>query len=101
VDRPCGEVLRGERWKDAAAHALSGPPGLSVIKGLATEGITMIIVTHEMKLAFSISDRVVFMQHGQIALEGAPAALLSDKANSRLEKFLDGLSLSDLEQKPL
>jgi len=74
---------------------------LTVIKNLANEGITMIIVTHEMKFAFSISDRVVFMEQGQIALEGAPVTLLSDKANSRLEKFLDGISLSDLEQKPL
>ena len=45
---------------------------LTVIRQLATEGMTMLIVTHEMQFAEDISDRVIFMDHGQIVEEGPP-----------------------------
>ncbi len=48
---------------------------LQVIEKLAEEGITMLIVTHEMKFAFAISDRVVFMEQGRIEIDASPAEI--------------------------
>ena len=45
---------------------------LGVVRDLAAEGRTMIVVTHEMAFARDVSDRVVFMDHGRVAAEGAP-----------------------------
>ncbi|MBF9003528.1 amino acid ABC transporter permease/ATP-binding protein [Vibrio sp. NFV-1] len=60
---------------------------LKVIEQLAREGMTMVIVTHEMSFAFKVSDRVVFMEQGAIQLSGAPEQLLGE-AHPRLSKFL-------------
>lgn len=60
---------------------------LKVIKGLAAEHITMVIVTHEMSFARDISDRIIFMDDGLIAVEGTPQAVFSSD-NSRMKEFL-------------
>jgi len=52
---------------------------LSVIRGLAAEGATMIVVTHEMAFAREVADRVIYMAEGVIVAEGAPAAVFSDE----------------------
>lgn len=59
---------------------------LEVIEKLAKEGMTMIIVTHEMNFAFSVSDRVVFMESGYIVHNDSPAKLL-DEPSARLSQF--------------
>ncbi len=59
-----------------------------VIKGLAEEGRTMIIVTHDMRLAHDVSDHVVFLHQGRIEEEGAPAALFGNPGTERLRGFL-------------
>nr|WP_216620999.1 amino acid ABC transporter ATP-binding protein [Brevibacillus borstelensis] len=61
---------------------------LTVMKNLAKEGMTMIVVTHEMGFAREVSDRVIFMDQGVIMEEGAPEALLSNPKNERLRAFL-------------
>ena len=61
---------------------------LAVIEGLAAEGLTMLIVTHEMRFAFRASDEILFMEHGLIADSGAPATLKSRDADSRIGRFL-------------
>jgi polar amino acid transport system ATP-binding protein len=61
---------------------------LSVIQDLATEGMTMLLVTHEMKFAFEVSDRVVFMNQGRIEEEGPPEDLFRKPKSQRLAEFL-------------
>lgn len=59
-----------------------------VIKGLADEGRTMLIVTHDMKLARDVSDHVVFLHQGLIEEEGAPDLLFGAPKSERLRGFL-------------
>ena len=60
---------------------------LKVIKDLAAEHMTMVIVTHEMNFAKDISDRVIFMDKGVIAVEGTPSEVFSS-SNARMKEFL-------------
>jgi len=59
-----------------------------VIKNLATEGRTMIIVTHDMKLAADVSDHVVFLHQGVIEEEGPPKDVFTSPKSERLRQFL-------------
>ncbi len=61
---------------------------LNVIKGLAAEGTTMIIVTHEMNFAREISDHVIFMDKGQIVEEGTPSEIFTSPNEVRTRQFL-------------
>ena len=61
---------------------------VKVIKDLAAEGRTMLIVTHDMKLAHDVSDHVVFLHQGRIEEEGAPEALFGAPKSERLQGFL-------------
>ena len=61
---------------------------LKIIKSLADENSTMIIVTHEMQFAKNISDRVIFMDGGVITEEGEPEELFSNPKTERLKSFL-------------
>lgn len=65
---------------------------LELIKSLAEEGRSMIIVTHEMKFAREVSDRVVFMEDGIILAEGTPEEILVSPKNKRIEAFLGKIS---------
>ncbi len=60
---------------------------LKVIEELASEGLTMIIVTHEMRFAFKVSDRVVFMEGGHVILNDAPE-VLEKSDNERFQRFI-------------
>ncbi|MDO4273019.1 MAG: amino acid ABC transporter ATP-binding protein [Eubacteriales bacterium] len=60
---------------------------LKVIKDLAADHITMVIVTHEMSFARDISDRIIFMDQGVIAVEGTPQEVFSS-GNVRMKEFL-------------
>ena len=66
---------------------------LKVIKSLADENMTMIIVTHEMTFAKNISDRVIFMDNGVIAEEGTPEELFSNPRTERLKEFLSNVRI--------
>ena len=61
---------------------------LDLIKELAAEGMTMVIVTHEMGFAKEVADRVLFMDGGIIAEEGSPAEIFGAPKNARLCEFL-------------
>ena len=61
---------------------------LDLMKSLAEEGMTMVIVTHEMGFAREVADRVVFINEGVICEEGSPAELFGKPKNQRLAEFL-------------
>ncbi len=61
---------------------------LRVMQVLAEEGMTMIVVTHEMSFARRVGSRLIFMEDGKIAMDGAPAELLDRAENPRLREFL-------------
>ena len=61
---------------------------LRVIRDLAKEGFTMVIVTHEMAFARDVSNRVIFIDQGVIAEQGAPAQLFGNPQNQRTRDFL-------------
>lgn len=62
---------------------------LAVMSDLAAGGMSMIVVTHEMGFARSVSDHVVFMDAGQVVESGRPEALFNDAETPRLRRFLD------------
>jgi polar amino acid transport system ATP-binding protein len=61
---------------------------LDVMKQLAREGMTMVVVTHEMGFAREVGDRVIFMDGGRIIEEGTPRQLFEHPENARLKEFL-------------
>ncbi|WP_240023149.1 amino acid ABC transporter ATP-binding protein [Serratia marcescens] len=61
---------------------------LEVMKSLAHEGMTMVVVTHEMGFAREVADRVLFIDQGIIQEEGAPQQIFSHPANPRTQAFL-------------
>lgn len=61
---------------------------LAVMKDLALEGMTMVVVTHEMGFAREVGHRVVFMDEGVIVEEGTPASLFDSPQNQRTQSFL-------------
>ena len=63
---------------------------LRVIKSLAAEHMTMVIVTHEMKFAREVSDRIIFMEHGVIQSQGTPDELFNSD-DERLRSFIGKL----------
>lgn len=65
---------------------------LQVIRGLADEGRTMILVTHEMKFAREVSDHVIYLLNGVIEEEGPPEALFGAPRSERLKQFLKSVS---------
>ena len=65
---------------------------LAVMKDLATDGWTMVVVTHEMRFARGVADAVVFMDGGVVVEQGAPAAVLGDPRQERTKRFLHRLT---------
>lgn len=61
---------------------------LKVMKDLAKEGMTMVVVTHEMNFARDVSDKVVFMADGVIVESGTPAAIFDQQQHERTKNFL-------------
>ena len=61
---------------------------LDVMKQLAREGMTMVVVTHEMGFAREVGDRVIFMDGGRIIEQGSPEAVFEHPQNARLKEFL-------------
>ena len=61
---------------------------LNVMKDLARDGMTMVIVTHEMGFAREVADRVLFMDDGYIMEEGTPEEVFGNPQNPRTKNFL-------------
>jgi cystine transport system ATP-binding protein len=62
---------------------------LTVMKELADEGWTMVVVTHELQFARQVADEVLFLDGGVVVERGAPAQIFSDPAEERTRRFLD------------
>ncbi len=102
-----GELSGGQKQRVAIARALAMKPSimlfdeptsaldpemvgevLNVMKTLAHEGMTMVVVTHEMGFAREVADRVVFMDGGYIMEEGDPAQVFDQPKHERTKQFL-------------
>ena len=66
---------------------------LDVMRDLAKNGMTMVVVTHEMRFARDVASRVLFLEGGRLAEEGAPAALFGAPKSDRLKEFLSKVKL--------
>ena len=103
---PC-ELSGGQKQRVAIARALAMRPKmlyfdeptsaldpeitaeiLRVLKGLAAEKMTMVIVTHEIDFARAVSDRVIFMDGGKVVEEGRPEEVIDNPKNERTKLFL-------------
>ena len=69
---------------------------LSVLRNLVNEGMTMLIVTHELGFASKFGDKIVFMDAGEIIESGPPNTILKSPKTERLKLFLEKLSLTSL-----
>ncbi|MDR7378886.1 polar amino acid transport system ATP-binding protein [Rhodoferax ferrireducens] len=102
-----GQLSGGQQQRVAIARAIAMEPKLMlfdevtsaldpelvnevllVIKDLAREGMTMLLVTHEMRFAYEVSTRVIFMNQGRIAEEGNPREMFVQPQTERLAEFL-------------
>jgi L-cystine transport system ATP-binding protein len=66
---------------------------LAVMRAVAREGITMVVVTHEMSFAHDIADHVVFMDGGVVVEEGTPREIFAAPKEQRTKQFLDRILL--------
>jgi polar amino acid transport system ATP-binding protein len=66
---------------------------LSVVRGLVSDGMTMIVVTHEMTFARDVGSRLVFMDGGRKVIEGRPRDVLVNPSHERLKSFLSRIEL--------
>lgn len=108
---PC-ELSGGQKQRVAIARALALRPKmlyfdeptsaldpeitaeiLRVLKGLAAEKMTMVIVTHEIDFARAVSDRVIFMDGGKVVEEGRPEEVIDNPKNERTKAFLQKLKV--------
>lgn len=108
---PC-ELSGGQKQRVAIARALAPRPKmlyfdeptsaldpeitaeiLRVLKGLAAEKMTMVIVTHEIDFARAVSDRVIFMDGGKVVEEGRPEEVIDNPKNERTKAFLQKLQV--------
>ena len=71
---------------------------LDVMKDLAKNGMTMVVVTHEMRFARDVASRVLFLEGGHIAEEGSPKELFGAPKSSRLKEFLGKVELTEVRQ---
>ena len=62
---------------------------LNVMRELATTGITMLVVTHEIGFAASVAAKIVFLDHGEVLVEGPPASVFGKPRRPRIDQFLE------------
>ena len=81
------EVLFFDEPTSALDPELTGEI-LKVIRALAEENMTMVVVTHEMSFARDLSDKIIFMDKGVIVEEGTPEQVINNPQNERTKAFL-------------
>ena len=64
---------------------------LAVVESLARDGMTLLMVTHEMNFARKVSDRVIFMHQGRVHEQGPPEQLFTQPHSAELKQFLSSL----------
>ena len=108
-----GNLSGGQKQRVAIARALAMKPEvmlfdeptsaldpeligsvLKTIRGLADEGMTMVVVTHEISFAREVADRVIYMDKGVVA-ESGPSSVIESPQTERLKKFLSSISEED------
>ncbi len=113
ADHYPGQLSGGQQQRVAIARAIAMQPKLmlfdevtsaldpelvgevlQVIKGLAADGMTMILVTHEMRFAYEVASRVIFMNGGVIGEEGDPKTMFVEPKTERLAEFLKSSSFN-------
>ena len=82
------EVLLFDEPTSALDPEMGGERFLEVMRGLADEGMTMLVVTHEMAFARDVSNYVVFMSEGVICEEGRPEEVFANPKEQRTKEFL-------------
>jgi len=70
---------------------------LKTMKDIAARGVTMIVVTHEIRFARAVSDSVIFMDGGKIVEQGAPQQVIEHPQTERLQEFLNSLAPGEFE----
>jgi len=85
------EILLFDEPTSALDPELTGEV-LAVMKDLAAEDMTMVIVTHEMSFARDVSDRIIFMDGGVVAVDDTPANVFRPGVNARLDTFLSSFN---------
>ena len=109
IDAYPGNLSGGQKQRVAIARALAMKPEvilfdeptsaldpeligsvLQTIRGLADEGMTMVIVTHEINFARDVADRIVYLDKGKVAEEG-PSSIINQPKTERLQKFLSSM----------
>ena len=109
VDAYPGNLSGGQKQRVAIARALAMRPEvmlfdeptsaldpeligsvLATIRGLADEGMTMVIVTHEISFARDVADRIIYLDEGIVAEEG-PSSIIENPQTARLKKFLSSI----------
>jgi ABC-type polar amino acid transport system ATPase subunit len=110
IDAYPGQLSGGEQQRVAIARALAMNPSLlmfdeptsaldpetvgdvlAVMKDLAEEGRTMLVVTHEIGFAVEVGSRMIFMDEGRIVEEAPPRAMLADPKSPRTRQFLSSI----------
>ena len=111
MDRYPAELSGGQQQRVAIARALAVKPKmmlfdeptsaldpelrhevLKVMQDLAEEGMTMVIVTHEIGFAEKVASRLIFIDKGRIAEDGNPQTLIANPPSQRLQEFLQHVS---------
>ena len=109
IDAYPGNLSGGQKQRVAIARALAMKPEvilfdeptsaldpeligsvLQTIRGLADEGMTMVIVTHEINFARDVADRIVYLDQGKVA-EEAPSSIINQSKTERLQRLLSSM----------
>ena len=105
------QISGGQKQRVAIARAMSMDPALmlfdeptsaldpemigevlQLLRDIAAEGTTMLVVTHEIAFARNVADRMVFMDAGEIVADGDPTAIITSRDNPRVRQFFDKIS---------